>query len=44
MKKDDKVYIGHMIDLADRIIDMTSKIDREEYDKSEYIRLACLHL
>ena len=44
MKKDDLVYIGHMLDLARSIAAKTNGIDRDAFDDDEILRLALVHL
>ena len=44
MKKDDNVYIGHMLDLARKAVEKTEGISRETYDVDEDIRMILTHL
>lgn len=44
MKKDDNVYIGHMLDLSRKAIEKTEGINREAYDADEDIRMIMAHL
>jgi len=44
MKKDDSVYLGHMLDTARKIVAKTSGIERRVYDRDENLRLALTHL
>ena len=44
MKKDDSVYIGHMLDLARKAVEKTEGIDKEDYDANEDIRMVIAHL
>jgi uncharacterized protein with HEPN domain len=44
MKKDDLVYVGHMLDTARSIVSKMQGIDRAAYDQDEKLRLAVAHL
>jgi uncharacterized protein with HEPN domain len=44
MPKDDRLYLGHMLDAARRVVAKTSGIDREAFDQDEDRRLAVVHL
>jgi uncharacterized protein with HEPN domain len=44
MQHDDLVYLGHMLDLCDRIAGRCAGLDRESYDADEDLRLALTHL
>jgi uncharacterized protein with HEPN domain len=44
MQKDDLVYVGHMLDVAQSIAAKTEGRTREEYDADEILRLALTHL
>jgi uncharacterized protein with HEPN domain len=44
MSKDDWVYLGHMLDMSRKAIDLTDGISRAEYDQDEALRLALTHL
>jgi uncharacterized protein with HEPN domain len=44
MKKDDLVYIRHMLDLARMVIAKVDGIDRAVFDHDENLRLALVHL
>ena len=43
-QKDDQVYIGHMIDTANKAIGFVVGISREDFDNDEQLRLATTHL
>jgi uncharacterized protein with HEPN domain len=38
-QRDDQVYIGHMIDRANKAIDFVAGLSREEFDNNE--QLSC---
>ncbi len=44
MKKDDLVYVGHMLDLARQVVGKAAAASRDEYDADENLRLALAHL
>lgn len=44
MQKDDLVYVGHMLDVAQSIVANMEGRTREEYDADEILRLALTHL
>jgi uncharacterized protein with HEPN domain len=44
MKKDDLVYVRHMLDVARSVMTKVSGIDRAEFDRDENVRLAVVHL
>jgi uncharacterized protein with HEPN domain len=44
MQKDDLVYVGHMLDIAHKVLQKTSDLDRAEFDGDENLRLALAHL
>ena len=44
MKKDDLVYVGHMLDTARLIVDKVSGKSRTQFDEDENLRLALTHL
>jgi uncharacterized protein with HEPN domain len=44
MRKDDFVYLGHMLDMARKAIERTQGIARSQYDKDETLQLALAHL
>ncbi|MBP0012091.1 MAG: DUF86 domain-containing protein [Roseofilum sp. SBFL] len=43
-QKDNCVYIGHMIDTANKALGFVSGVSREEFDNNEQLRLAITHL
>ena len=43
-QKNDRVYIGHMIDTANKAIDFVAELSREDFDNDEQLRLALTHL
>ena len=44
MQKDDLVYVGHMLDSAEKSIQKVAGVDRASYDADENLRLALTHL
>lgn len=44
MPKDDLVYVGHMLDMAQKAAQKTRAIQRQDYDQNEDLRLALAHL
>ncbi len=44
MTKDDQVYVGHMLDLAETVANKVSSCTREHYDADQNLRLALTHL
>lgn len=44
MPKDDKVYIGHMLDMAKKACEKANNKKREDFDADENLRLALTHL
>lgn len=44
MRKDDLLYLGHMLDTARKACDKVQDIDRGIYDSDENLRLALAHL
>ncbi|MDJ1180629.1 DUF86 domain-containing protein [Roseofilum sp. BLCC_M91] len=42
--KDNFVYLGHMIDTANKALSFVSGVSREEFDRNEQLRLALTHL
>lgn len=44
MRRDDRLYLGHMLDAARKIVDKTKDIDRLAFDRDEDRRLAVVHL
>lgn len=43
-QRDDQVYIGHMVDTANKAIDFVTGLSREDFDNNEQLRLAVTHL
>ncbi len=43
-QRDDQVYIGHMIDTANKAVGFVSGLSREDFDNNEQLRLAITHL
>jgi uncharacterized protein with HEPN domain len=43
-RRDDRVYIEHMIDTANKAINFVEGISREDFDNDELLRLAITHL
>ena len=44
MKKDDLVYVRHMLDVARSVMAKVSSIKRTEFDQDENLQLATVHL
>ncbi len=44
MKKDNRVYAGHMLDMARKASSLISGKTRDDYDRDETLRLALTHL
>jgi len=44
MQKDDLVYVGHMMDTAEKAVRKVVGVDRAAYDADENLRLALAHL
>jgi len=44
MQKDDMVYVGHMLDMAQKATAKVQGKERSEYDQDENLRLALVHL
>jgi uncharacterized protein with HEPN domain len=44
MEKDDLVYVGHMLDMARKAIELANGKSREEFDSDESLSLALTHL
>ncbi len=42
--KDDRVYLGHMIEIAHKALSFVDGISRDEFDHDETLRLALTHL
>jgi uncharacterized protein with HEPN domain len=44
MAKNNWVYVGHMLDMSQKAIELTQGINRPEYDQNEIYRYALTHL
>ena len=44
MPKDDRVYLGHMLDMSRKAMMMVGGKDRKDFDGDEKLRLALAHL
>jgi uncharacterized protein with HEPN domain len=44
MKKDDLVYVGHMLDLAEQALEKMQGKNRDDFDGDDNLRLAITHL
>jgi uncharacterized protein with HEPN domain len=44
MKKDDSIYVGHMLDASRSIVSKVTGVKREAFDRDENLRLAIAHL
>jgi uncharacterized protein with HEPN domain len=42
-QRDDRIYIGHMINRANKAIDFVAGLSREDFDNNEQLRLAITH-
>lgn len=40
MQHDDLVYVGQMVDVAEKIVERARRLDRPSYDEDEDVRLA----
>jgi hypothetical protein len=40
----DQLYLGHMLDMARKAVELTRNLDRAAYDENETLRLALVHL
>ena len=43
-QRDDRVYVEHMIDTANKAIEFVAGLSREDFDNNEQLRLAVTHL
>jgi uncharacterized protein with HEPN domain len=43
-QRDDRVYAGHMIDMANKAIGFAEGLGREDFDNDELLRLSLTHL
>ena len=44
MKKDDMVYLAHMLTYGRSVVDKVSEVNWEEFDRDDNLRLAVVHL
>ena len=44
MQKDDLVYVGHMLDMARKAMDLVKGKDRTDYNSEDSLRFALAHL
>ena len=44
MPKDDWVYVGHMLDMAQKALEISAGKGRADYDQDETLRLALTHI
>jgi uncharacterized protein with HEPN domain len=44
MRKDDLVYVGHMLDKAQEALSLVKENARQDYDRDTVLRLALTHL
>jgi uncharacterized protein with HEPN domain len=44
MPKDDWVYVGHMLDMTQKALEISAGKDRAAYDDDETLRLALTHI
>lgn len=43
-QRDDRIYVGHMLDTANKAISFVENIEREDFDNNELLRLSLTHL
>lgn len=43
-QRDDQVYVGHMLDTANKAINFIQGVSREDFDNNELLRLSLTHL
>lgn len=43
-QRDDQVYIGHMVDTANKAIGFVQGLNREDFDNNELLRLSLTYL
>lgn len=43
MPKDDFVYVGHILEMAHKIVGIVSSFSREQFDREEVTRIALTH-
>ncbi|MHC5054755.1 MAG: HepT-like ribonuclease domain-containing protein [Planctomycetota bacterium] len=44
MQRDDLVYVGHMLDMARKVLGKVAGLSREDFDGDENLRIAVTHL
>jgi uncharacterized protein with HEPN domain len=44
MPKDDGLYVGHMVEMAEKTIGLVKNRTRDDFDRDEALALACTHL
>jgi uncharacterized protein with HEPN domain len=44
MKKDDLIYVGHMLETSRDVVGRVAGIDRDAFDRDDNLRLALTHL
>ena len=44
MLKDDWIYVGHMLEMGEKALELVSGKDRNTYDQDETLKLALTHL
>ena len=43
-QRDDQVYVGHMVDTANKAIGFVQDLTRDDFDNNELLRLSLTHL
>ena len=43
-QRDDRVYVGHMLDTANKAIGFVQSLPRDDFDNNELLRLSLTHL
>jgi uncharacterized protein with HEPN domain len=43
-QRDDRVYVGHMVDIANKAIGFVQGVTRENFDNDELLRISLTHL
>jgi len=44
MPRDDDLYLGHMLDMTSKVLELTSGVDKPTFDEDEKLQLALVHL
>lgn len=44
MTRDDWVYVGHMLDMSRKALELSTGVQKSSYDQDEKLRLALTHL